>query len=86
MARTRTTFGKLQRERDKQEKQKAKRDKRFAKSDETDEAEDAAPARVADQEQVMASLARLQESLENGQISIEEFETKRDELTALLQI
>jgi len=79
MARPRSTFGKLQRDRDKQAKAKAKQDRRSMKPEEI-EGEEAPPAPVADQGMVMAALAKLQTDLDEGRVGLDEFEDKREEL------
>lgn len=86
MARQRTTFGKLQRDRDKQAKAKAKLERRAARAEATDAGADEGPTPVADQEAVLAALAALQASYGAGEISYEEFEARRDELSRSLTI
>jgi hypothetical protein len=79
MARQRTTFGKMQREREKQAKQQAKQERRAAMAREASEAgPSAAPPGAADQERLIAAFAKLHDDLEAGRISLEDFETKRD--------
>jgi hypothetical protein len=80
MAKKRTTFGKLQRERDKQQKQMAKRDRRINRDDDgADDAEEA-PAVQYDEAQTLAALAALHEAYDDGRISLDDFEAQRDEL------
>ena len=85
MATKRTTFGKLQRERDKREKQQAKRDRRAAASSEE---RAPAPSRTPAQEQerIIEQLARLHERYDEGGMSLDDFEQQRDELTRRLQV
>jgi hypothetical protein len=80
MAKKRTTFGKLQRERDKQQKQMAKRDRRITRDDEPGEDEAEAPAVKYDEAQTLAALAALHEAYDDGRISLDDFEAQRDEL------
>jgi hypothetical protein len=84
MAKKRTTFGKLQRERDKQQKQMAKRDRRTTRDDDDAEVEEA-PAVQYDEAQTLAALAALHEAFDDGRIGLEDFEAQRDELRARLQ-
>lgn len=88
MARRRTTFGKLQRDRDKQAKQKAKQERRIERAEQSaDEGpETATPAGQPDQSAVLAALADLHAAYDDGQISLDDFEVKRDELRNSLQI
>lgn len=82
MAKKRTTFGKLQRERDKQQKQMAKRDRRINRDDDApDDDESGAEAAVQyDEAQTLAALAALHEAFDDGRIGLDDFETQRDEL------
>jgi hypothetical protein len=82
MARQRTTFGKLQRERDKQAKQQAKQERRAAMAREASETppETVAPPDQADQARLMAAFAKIHDDLEAGRLSLEDFESKRDQL------
>ncbi|HMG45096.1 MAG TPA: hypothetical protein VK611_27435 [Acidimicrobiales bacterium] len=89
MARRRTTFGKLQRDRDKQAKQKAKIERRITRAEQsTDEEpeETVQPAGQPDQSAVLAALADLHAAYDDGQLSLDDFEVKRDELRNSLQI
>jgi hypothetical protein len=88
VARRRTTFGKLQRDRDKQAKQKAKIERRAERAEQasTDEDETEAPTREVDQEAILAALAELHAAYDDGQISLDDFEVRRDELRNSLQV
>ena len=87
MSRRRTTFGKLQRDRDKQAKQKAKQERRAERSEQSDEPDEEAPAAPeVDQAKVLAQLADLHAAFDDGKIGFEDFETRRDELTSQLRI
>jgi len=88
LARRRTTFGKLQRDRDKQAKAQAKIERRTTRAERsTDEETDSADqAGQPDQSTVLAALADLHAAYDDGQISLDDFEVKRDELTSLLRI
>lgn len=84
MARPKSTFAKLDRERANQMKAKAKLERRRAKADEPAEPEDDAP--VEDQAAILESLAALQETFDAGRMSLEDFEEYRDELRAKIRI
>lgn len=87
MSRRRTTFGKLQRDRDKQARAKAKIERRAERSNAPadDEETEEAPAEV-DQATVLSQLAALHSAFDDGQIGLDDFEARRDELTSLLRI
>jgi len=87
VSRRRTTFGKLQRDRDKQAKQKAKQERRAERSEPTDEVEDEVPSTPeVDQSKVLAQLADLHAAFDDGKIGFDDFETRREELTSQLRI
>jgi hypothetical protein len=87
VSRRRTTFGKLQRDRDKQAKQKAKQERRAERSEPTDEPEEETPsAPEVDQAKVLAQLADLHAAFDDGKIGFDDFETRREELTSQLRI
>lgn len=87
MSRRRTTFGKLQRDRDKQAKQRAKQERRAERSEQVDEASDVAPAAPeVDQATVLARLAELHAAFDDGRIDFDDFEVQRNELTSQLRI
>lgn len=87
MSRRRTTFGKLQRDRDKQAKARAKVERRAARSEasERDEEEESPPPEV-DQATILAQLAELHAAFDDGNLDLEAFEARRDELTSMLRI
>jgi hypothetical protein len=87
VSRRRTTFGKLQRDRDKQAKQRAKEEKRQQRSEEPedDEAVETAPP-VVDQGKVLDQLAKLHAAYDDGQMELDDFEARRAELTSLLHV
>jgi hypothetical protein len=89
MARRRTTFGKLQRARDKQAKAQAKIERRHARTsdeadDEPEEATETAPA--VDQDKVLAELAELHRAFDDDELSLDDFESRKQELTNQLRI
>lgn len=85
MSKQRATFAKRQRDQDKQAKAAAKRERRQSRLDQ--DAEAAEPTgRVHDQEGVLAALAALHQSYEDGEVGLEEFELRRDELRDRLRV
>ena len=86
MARQRTTFGKIMREREKQQRAQAKLEKRAERSSDEgdDEVEAVAPAH--DQDDVLASLAKLHEAYDNEQIDFDTFEERRAELMSKIKV
>ena len=89
MSRRRTTFGKLQRDRDKQAKAKAKIERRQARAGEADEPvdeEEVAPVADVDQSSILAQLAELHAAFDDGKMDLDAFEARRDELTSMLRI
>ncbi|MHB1554016.1 MAG: hypothetical protein ACYCSX_08530 [Acidimicrobiales bacterium] len=84
MARPRTTVGKLQRDQAKREKAKAKQEDRLARRQERGETARAAPEE--DQEALLEQFARLHEDLADGRISLDEFESRQDDLRRRLRV
>jgi hypothetical protein len=85
MARQRTTFGKIMREREKQQRAQAKAEKRAERAAEPDdELVDETPQH--DESDVLASLAKLHEAYDNEQIDFDTFEERRAELMSRLKI
>jgi hypothetical protein len=83
MANRRTTFGKLQRERDKKAKALEKAERRAARQEERPQE---TVVKAADQDAVLAALAELHERFDAGAVAIDEFEERRDELTSRLRV
>ena len=90
MARPRTTVGKLQRDQAKREKARAKQEDRLARRAERADNDggvdngDGAPQE--DQEALLAEFARLHEDLADGRISLDEFETRQEDLRRRLVV
>jgi hypothetical protein len=84
MARQRTTFGKIMREREKQQRAQMKAEKRAERAAEIDEEVEEAPEH--DQGDVLASLAKLHEAYDAEQIDFDTFEERRAELMSKLKI
>ncbi|HUZ08783.1 MAG TPA: hypothetical protein VMU76_01285 [Acidimicrobiales bacterium] len=87
MARPRSTFGKLQRDQAKRARTKAKQEDRLARREVRAEGGDQpAQGPSVDQASVLEQFARLHEDMADGRISLEDFETRQEELRALLQV
>jgi hypothetical protein len=87
VSRRRTTFGKLQRDRDKQAKARAKQERRAERAEQGEEdGDDVATPPEADQATVLAQLADLHAAFDDGQISFDDFEVRRQELTSKLRV
>lgn len=91
MATKRPSFAKRQREQAAKAKAAAKRDRRLSRAaddtEETDEPEAAAPtATQVEMGEVLARVDALQERLERGAISYEEFDEQKAALLRLLPI
>jgi hypothetical protein len=78
----------LQRDRDKQAKQKAKIERRQERAEQSTDEEPttATTAGQPDQSAVLTALADLHAAYDDGQISLDDFEEKRDELRNSLRI
>jgi hypothetical protein len=85
MAKQRATFGKREREREKQAKQLAKQEKRHARSDEDPATDEAPVTNEAHEAALLSSLADLHAAYEAGQVSLEDFEEQRAAITQALQ-
>ncbi len=85
MAKSRSTFGKMQREQEKKSRAKDKLDKREARKSEVPE-ESTEPAPIVDQEKILLELAKIHQDLADGRLSLEDFEVRQEELRELLMI
>lgn len=84
MARQRTTFGKIMREREKQQRAQAKQEKRAERTSE--DGEELEEVASHDQDDVLASLAKLHEAYDNEQIDFDTFEERRTELMSRIKV
>lgn len=85
MATSRTSYGKLQRDRAKKEKADLKRARRLEKDEETDETVIDGDADVAkDPAALLAQVEELHRQFENDEIDFDEFEDKKIDLMAQL--
>lgn len=86
MARQRTTFGKIMREREKQQRAQAKAEKRAERAAEVEGDEEVEETPAHDEGDVLASLAKLHEAYDAEQIDFDTFEERRAELMSRLKI
>ena len=88
MAPSRSTVGKLQRDQAKRAKAKAKmEDRQNRRSEHRAEANTPTPPRVQeDQTKLLEEFAQLHEELEEGRISLDEFEVRQADLRERLQV
>lgn len=85
MSKQRATFSKRQRDQDKQAKAAAKRERRATRPDSDDESPPDATGSY-DQEGVLTALASLHQSYDDGEVGLEDFEVRRDELRSRLRV
>jgi hypothetical protein len=85
MAKSRSTFGKMQREQDKRSRAKAKQERREERKN-MEPDEDTGPAVQVDQDKILLELAKIHEDLAEGRLSLEDFEVRQEELRELLMI
>lgn len=86
MARQRTTFGKIMREREKQQRAQAKQEKRAERAGGEDDVDEVVEEPTHDEGDVLASLAKLHEAFDSEQIDFDTFEERRAELMSRLKI
>ena len=87
MAPSRSTVGKLQRDQAKRAKAKAKQEDRQARRTERAEADPEPEPRVEeDQGKLLEEFARLHEDLEEGRISLDDFEVRQADLRERLRV
>ena len=86
MARSRSTFGKMQREQEKRSRARAKQEKRLARRDEEDQPEEGSVTTAEDQASILEALAQLHEDLAEGRIPLEIFEARQEELRSSIRI
>jgi hypothetical protein len=88
MAPSRSTVGKLQRDQAKRAKAKAKLEDRLARKSEhrTEDKPPAEPRAQEDQSKLLEEFARLHEDLEEGRISLDDFEVRQADLRERLQV
>jgi hypothetical protein len=85
MAKSRSTFGKMQREQEKRSRAKEKAERREERRNMEPE-EPTEPVQQVDQSKVLLELAKIHEDLAEGRLSLEDFEVRQEELRELLMI
>ena len=85
MAKSRSTFGKIQREQDKRSRAKEKQERREERKEEALEraTEPEANGQV-DESKILLELAKIHEALSEGRMSFEDFEERQEELRSQL--
>src|SRR4029453_15531286 len=87
VSRRRTTFGKLQRDRDKQAKAQAKLERKAERAEQDDGSDGGAGnASEADQATGLAQLAGTHPPVDDGKTALDDFEARREELTSKLRV
>ncbi len=86
MARPRSTFGKLQRDQAKKAKARAKQEDRVARREDRPDTDDPVAGPMEDQEALLEQFARLHEDLADGRISLDDFETRQEDLRSRLRV
>jgi hypothetical protein len=86
MARSRSTFGKMQREQEKRSRARAKQEKRLARRDEEPEDQESSVATAEDQAGLLDALARLHDDLAEGRISLDTFDERQEELRNSIRV
>ena len=86
MSKQRDTFSKRQRDQDKQAKAAAKRERRASRPDQDEDVPDSPAGGSYDQEGVLNALAGLHQAYDDGEVGLEDFEIRRDELRSRLRV
>jgi hypothetical protein len=81
VARGRTTFGKLERDRARQARNRAKLEKMAARAERAGLSESPPETSAADQERIIEALARLHQAYAGGDMTLDDFEARREQLT-----
>jgi hypothetical protein len=86
MAKGKESFERRQRERAKKAKADQKRERRLSRDDDPTPEEEAEPRPQVDEEVVLAQLAKLHQDFEDEKVTFDDFEERRAELLARLQV
>ena len=91
MATSRTSYGKLQRDRAKKERQQLKREKRFDRTEpgedeELEEEVEPAPVSTASTEDILERVAELHRRFDDEEIDFDDFEEQKAALMAQLMV
>ncbi len=85
MAKSRSTFGKIQREQDKRARAKEKLERREERKEEALERSTApADGGPVDESKILLELAKIHEDFADGRMSFEDFEERQEELRSQL--
>jgi hypothetical protein len=85
MASRGTTFAKQERDRAKKAKAAAKRERRLEEKDPDEDPVEVGEGKIG-AEELLTLVARLQEDLESGRIDLDEFEERKAELAARIDL
>lgn len=83
MAKSRSTFGKIQREQEKREKAREKQERRELRK-EGSEDELGVDASELDESKILLEFAKIHEDFADGRMSQEDFESRQEELRQML--
>ena len=83
MAKSRSTFGKIQREQEKRERAREKQERRELRKENEDE-EVVVDGSPIDESKILMEFAKIHEDFADGRMSQEDFETRQEELRQLL--
>lgn len=86
MAKQRSTFGKLERQRAKQATAKAKHERRTTRSESGPEERPVTTIDPAEEAAILEKFAKLHAAFDDGQISLDDFELRRNELRDRMQL
>lgn len=85
MGRQRPTFAKREREREREAKARAKEERRVQRAEEKANDTSEAPA-PTDQSGILRALDELHAAYERGEMDLDDFTTRREELTSRLRV
>ena len=83
MAKSRSTFGKIQREQEKRERAREKQERRELRKEGADDEDVIDPSSI-DESKILMEFAKIHEDFAEGRMSQEDFETRQEELRQLL--
>jgi hypothetical protein len=84
MAKSRSTFGKIQREQEKRERAREKQERRELRKEEGGDEDGVVDASTIDESKILMEFAKIHEDFADGRMSLEDFETRQEELRQLL--
>jgi hypothetical protein len=86
VAHGRTTFGKLERDRARQARNRIKQEKMAERAERAGLAESPPETSAADQERIIEALAQLHQAYAEGDMTLDDFENRREQLTKSLVV